>query len=316
MLLIIILLLIIIIIIIIIYDFYYCYLFYFYLFSIGKSVVIDVHNPLPQNWFIQDAVAGTQGDKYVIAMVGLPARGKTYISRKLARYLEFFHDAPTKVFNVGNYRREKFGPGQAHTFFDHANSEGLKIRHECAAAAMEDLKLWLCEEKNLGRVGIYDATNSTHKRREWIVEQLVPSILPSSSHIIFVESFCDDESLIDNNITATKLQSPDYVGMTAEDAIADFKRRISHYTDIYETMKDEKQSWIRLRNAGTQVTSNLIRGFLPGRILHFVMNLHTRPRPIYLSRHGESVYNKLGKIGGDSGLSELGEEYAVKLGII
>jgi 6-phosphofructo-2-kinase/fructose-2,6-biphosphatase len=44
------------------------------------------------------------------------------------------------------------------------------------------------------------------------------------------------------------------------------------------------------------------------------MNLHTTPRPIYLSRHGESVYNKLGKIGGDSGLSDLGEEYAKRLG--
>ena len=43
------------------------------------------------------------------------------------------------------------------------------------------------------------------------------------------------------------------------------------------------------------------------------MNLHTLTRPIYLSRHGESAYNQLGKIGGDSGLSDLGEAYAVKL---
>ena len=44
-----------------------------------------------------------------------------------------------------------------------------------------------------------------------------------------------------------------------------------------------------------------------------LINLHFHPRPIYLSRHGQSEYNKLEKIGGDSGLSEAGEQYAVAL---
>ena len=43
------------------------------------------------------------------------------------------------------------------------------------------------------------------------------------------------------------------------------------------------------------------------------MNLHIYPRPIYLSRHGESQYNVDDKVGGDSDLSELGELYAEKL---
>ena len=43
------------------------------------------------------------------------------------------------------------------------------------------------------------------------------------------------------------------------------------------------------------------------------MNLHTYPRPIYLSRHGESQYNVDDRVGGDSDLSELGEMYADKL---
>ncbi|KAI4803102.1 hypothetical protein KUCAC02_006659 [Chaenocephalus aceratus] len=41
----------------------------------------------------------------VIVMVGLPARGKTYMSKKLTRYLNWI-GLPTKVFNVGEYRRE------------------------------------------------------------------------------------------------------------------------------------------------------------------------------------------------------------------
>ena len=43
------------------------------------------------------------------------------------------------------------------------------------------------------------------------------------------------------------------------------------------------------------------------------MSVHIRPRSIYLTRHGESEYNKQKLIGGDSGLTPAGLEYATKL---
>jgi 6-phosphofructo-2-kinase len=44
------------------------------------------------------------GSKLVIIMVGLPARGKSYITKKVARYLNWLqHDC--KIFNVGEKRR-------------------------------------------------------------------------------------------------------------------------------------------------------------------------------------------------------------------
>jgi 6-phosphofructo-2-kinase / fructose-2,6-biphosphatase 2 len=43
------------------------------------------------------------------------------------------------------------------------------------------------------------------------------------------------------------------------------------------------------------------------------MNIHITPRTIYLTRHGESEFNVMGKIGGDSALSERGRQYAAAL---
>ena len=51
------------------------------------------------------------------------------------------------------------------------------------------------------------------------------------------------------------------------------------------------------------------------QVVQFVMNLHTLPRVFYLSRHGQSEYNLLGKIGGDAGLTEAGMEYARRLAV-
>jgi len=41
-------------------------------------------------------------------MVGLPARGKSFISRTVCKYLRWL-GYNCKVFNIGNYRREIVG---------------------------------------------------------------------------------------------------------------------------------------------------------------------------------------------------------------
>ena len=104
----------------------------------------------------------------VLVMVGLPARGKTYTARKMVRYLSW-KGMKTKVFNVGNYRRSMSGAQVPHDFFDPHNEEGMDARKKAAQAALEELCLWMGSG---GDVAIYDATNSTQKRRRWVVERL------------------------------------------------------------------------------------------------------------------------------------------------
>ncbi len=64
-----------------------------------------------------------RSERLVFVMCGLPARGKSYIARKISRYLNWL-GVPTRVFNVGSYRREKLGAKQPPEFFDPENMGG------------------------------------------------------------------------------------------------------------------------------------------------------------------------------------------------
>lgn len=276
--------------------------------SQGRKNSVD--NPTPQKPVIVDATAGTNGDKVVLVMVGLPGTGKTHIARRVARYLEYFHGARTRTFNLAEYRRRKFGPKADVSFFDAENGEGLTARQALAVEAMEDLKTWMQSENTLGRVAVFDGTNSTKERRSWILQELNEYV---GQKVIFIESICEDEGLIRSNIHETQLRMPDYEGMSEEDAVADFLARREQYKRNYASVEDQSQRWIKVIDSGRQVVANRIEGFLPGRVLNYLMCLHTTPHSIYLSRHGQSEYNEAGKIGGDSGLTMRGKEYAAAL---
>jgi len=244
---------------------------------------------------------------HVICMVGLPARGKTYISKKLARYLNWI-GVTTKVFNVGEYRRQTEGY-RDHEFFRTDNPEAMAVRHTAAMSALTDAIEWL---KNLGEVAIFDATNTTVERRKMVYDEVVTK---NSFKCIYLESICDDEHLIETNIVNMKIRSPDYQNnnMDVTEAIDDFRRRISHYTDVYVPIDEATEghaTFIKVVNAGEKMIINKHYGYLQSRIAYWLMNIHLVPRTIYLTRHGESINNVAGKIGGDSDLSDHGMQFA------
>uniref|UniRef100_A0A674BAR7 6-phosphofructo-2-kinase/fructose-2,6-biphosphatase 1 n=1 Tax=Salmo trutta TaxID=8032 RepID=A0A674BAR7_SALTR len=218
----------------------------------------------------------------LIVMVGLPARGKTYISKKLSRYLNWI-GVPTKVFNLGQYRREAVQSYKNFEFFRPDNEE------------------------------VFDATNTTRERRISIV-----SFSKEKGYkVFFVESICDDPDIIAQNITEVKVSSPDYLNCDKDEAQADFLKRIECYKQTYVPLDDEKDrhlSYIKIFNVGSRYLVNRVQDHIQSRIVYYLMNIHVTPRSIFLSRHGESELNLLGRIGGDSGLSPRGHKYATALG--
>ncbi|MCA9570786.1 MAG: histidine phosphatase family protein [Myxococcales bacterium] len=248
-------------------------------------------------------------DPVALVMVGKPARGKTYTARRLARYTNWL-GYRSRVFNVGTYRRERLGAGQPASFFSPDNREGRAAREAMAEAAVDDLLAWLVAD---GEIAVLDATNSTRRRRAWIRGRCeAAGVQP-----VFVEVVCERPEVIARNVREVKVDSPDYVGRSKDHAIEDFFARIQKYEDVYETLDPAEEgdlSFVRIVDLGRRLEAEGIHGYLPGRLVSFLMHLHDRPRPVFLTRHGESVFNTMQRIGGDSGLSEQGRGYADALG--
>uniref|UniRef100_A0A8D0AT01 6-phosphofructo-2-kinase/fructose-2,6-bisphosphatase 2 n=1 Tax=Sander lucioperca TaxID=283035 RepID=A0A8D0AT01_SANLU len=246
----------------------------------------------------------------VIVMIGLPARGKTYMSKKLTRYLNWI-GVPTKVFNLGVYRREAVQSYKSYDFFRHDNKEAMQIRKQFALVALEDVKAYLDEEG--GQIAVFDATNTTRERRDLILN----FAKDNSYKVFFVESICDDPDVIATNILDVKVSSPDYPERDRESVMEDFLKRIECYKVTYQPLDpdehDNNLSFIQVINVGRRFLVNRVQDYIQSKIVYYLMNIHVHSHSIYLCRHGESHYNVEGRIGGDSELSERGKQFSAAL---
>ncbi|ESZ95708.1 putative 6-phosphofructo-2-kinase PB17E12.14c [Sclerotinia borealis F-4128] len=323
--------------------------------------------------------------KLVVIMVGLPARGKSYITKKIQRYLSW-QQHETKIFNVGNRRRVAAGKPQegsgtppsaqasayrpsllressragsihgiidaptqaAHmllngvdptqqdqetkdleltkisslgefpdketmdqsaNFFDPLNSKAALIREQVAMATLDELLDFLLLES--GAVGILDATNSTIQRRSLLFEH-VKEREPKLG-ILFIESVCEDESLLEANMRL-KLRGPDYKDKNPESSLRDFKKRVAAYESAYVPLgkyeEDNHMQYIKMIDVGRKVVHYQLKGFLTGGIASYLSTFNLSPRQIWITRHGKSYDNAIGKLGGDSELTEDGQKYA------
>ncbi|MES1918705.1 hypothetical protein MHBO_000627 [Bonamia ostreae] len=85
-----------------------------------------------------------ESSKLIIILVGLPARGKSYISHKLSNFLNW-RGHSCRVFNVGQYRRTEMSdePRQNADFFSDKNSKNVEKRNIIALKVLEVAITWL-----------------------------------------------------------------------------------------------------------------------------------------------------------------------------
>ncbi|PSN42982.1 hypothetical protein C0J52_13210 [Blattella germanica] len=254
---------------------------------------------------------GPQPKKFgplIVALVGIPARGKTVISHKLARYLNWTGEV-AKVFTVSEYRRKLVEQYDSHDLFRADNREAMEIRKKSSMAAIEDAAQWLREE---GNVAILDGTNATRSQRENVCEYCTKL----GCKLLFVESIINDDDILSRNIKEVLQKSPDYRDMAEEKALDDFHHKIQHYLEQYESINPKQEAnlrYIKITNEGENISTRRVTGQLETRILGFLSNFKPAPKTLYFSRHGESENNVLGKIGGDANLSPRGKKYAKSL---
>lgn len=225
--------------------------------------------------------------KLVFVMVGLPARGKSFISMRLAQFLQWT-GIETQVFNVGKHRRNTETGKQDASYFDPTSAVAKARREELAMEVIQDMLSWV--DGGSERFAIFDATNTTKARRLAVARQMRGR---EDLGVIFVESVCDDQDILEANIALKLRLSPDYASMATKTARDDLLQRVAHYEKVYEPVDEEAMeledgqvriSYIKLLNLSSHVVAHNIWGRVATTVLPFLMALHIGTRPVWLVR--------------------------------
>lgn len=230
-----------------------------------------------------------------IAMVGLPARGKSTIATKLKENL-MYDSVKTRIFNNGNLRRKMIRTNTSDArFFDPKNQEGVAIREKIAIINMNRAQRFLNDG---GQVAILDATNVSQARRKKILSVL------NDHPILFIECINDDKEILEASIQR-KSDMAEFGHLTREAAIQGFKERISYYDSIQEPFRTEK-NFIKLDSLNNKIIHEEIAIDLPYHDLIRDFLVTDTVKHLFLIRHGETYFNLEDRIGGDSELTENG----------
>lgn len=245
---------------------------------------------------------GNCTNKLYVIMVGLPARGKSTLAKRIYSGLEQ-QGIQTAIFNNGELRRTLFGGESAcPEFFNPQNKRTKRFRDQILHQSMCGARSWL---ENGGDVAIIDATNGTFSQRMNIMMTLQDRAL------LFVECVNEDPLLLSASIQR-KTKLPEFASFSEDKALESFEKRLAYYESEYTPLTNEP-CWIRVDAVDSRILAEspcndlpyyaAIRDIVASRWVH----------DLFLVRHGETEYNLEGRIGGDPPLTEKGKNQAKQL---
>ncbi|CAG9839675.1 unnamed protein product [Diabrotica balteata] len=249
----------------------------------------------------------------LVAMVGLPGRGKSLLARRLSRYLNFTGDN-TKVYDISEYRRKHIKQYGSHEMFRADNLPAWKIRQQSFREALEDAAAWLHSSNS--SVAILDGPNVSRGQRQEIYDLIYTQM---GFRVMFIECVCEDPVLLERNFKEILQYSADYHDMATEQALKDLTHKMAHYQAQYKSPTLGSR-WelpcpmVKILDGGDGgIIAHGINGQKESKILAYISTPKQIQQTLYFSRHGESEYNVIGKIGGNARLSPRGRMYAKAL---
>lgn len=249
-------------------------------------------------------------ENIVLVMVGLPARGKSYISGAIVRHLRIL-GVRAKIFNAGDLRRKEGKAGVSASFFAASNQEAKEMRDTLAMQCCDTLLEWLrAAPPATSSIAVLDATNTTAKRRAAVLARCKADAIraanedsePVPLRVIFLESICNNPRVLESNYEM-KMLNDDYKGSTdaAAAALDDFKQRVGAYEEQYEPLcDDECQAGCDSRLSMTTGSVRIIDGgetlvchrtgssFVAAPVIQLLHAMHLTRRRIVLVREEEA----------------------------
>eukprot|EP00668_Euglena_longa_P018603 GGOE01023193.1.p2 GENE.GGOE01023193.1~~GGOE01023193.1.p2 ORF type:complete len:486 (+),score=160.71 GGOE01023193.1:30-1460(+) len=258
---------------------------------------------------VMDDIHRYTGRPLAVVTIGLPARGKSHLAHKLCRYCNWIGIEARTFISVSyaakilEMTQRKF---DTDFLLDH-----MDVLHDWQPILdliCHDIKEFIGQPPK-SSIAVLDLLCCTTTLRKYIYDQLREVF--AHDRIVFLEIMVDD-SKCEHLVRIKARESPEYKEMDEEEALTDIKRRIAGYKEKYEPVSDEF-CYIRAHNP--RHTINGIKGYLPSRIVNWVLNarIGQLPNAIYFFPPPENEFSLQERLGGDPSLTQRGREEAKQL---